>query len=360
MGHNCPMGDTRAVAPVPRRDGTVKLNDGRRLGFAEYGVADGDAVLWFHGTPGARHQIAPDINELAEARGVRVITVERPGVGDSTPHLHGRILDWAGDIDQLTAHLGVDRFAIAGLSGGGPYVLACAHAFPDRVVAGAVLGGVAPTQGEDGTDGGLVALANRFRLPLEWLREPLGYTLWGAVNALMPFGDQAFALYMKASPPGDQEVFKMPGMKEMFLKDIATGARKRFHAVIYDVVLFTRDWGFSPRDVRVPIRFWHGDEDNIVPLVHGHHVASLMPDAEVYERPGESHLGALAVVDQVLDVLLDLWPDRAGVPAAPAETAPAKKRTAKKSAAKKASTKKPAAKKTSATKKAAAKKASAT
>jgi hypothetical protein len=141
-------------------------------------------------------------------------------------------------------------------------------------------------------------------------------------------------------------------MKEMFLKDIATGSRKHFHAVIYDVVLFTRDWGFSPREVRVPIRFWHGDEDHIVPLVHGHHVASLMPDAEVYERPGESHLGALAVLDEVLDVLLGLWPDRANAPAAKPGT---KKATPRKAPAKKAA----AAKKAPAEKKSAAKKATA-
>ncbi|MBL8777007.1 MAG: alpha/beta hydrolase [Acidimicrobiales bacterium] len=353
------MGETTAkgTEPVPRRDGTITLADGRRLGYAEYGTEGGDAVLWFHGTPGARHQISPEVNAIADARGVRVITVERPGVGDSTPHLHGRILDWAGDIDQLTAQLEVDRFAIAGLSGGGPYVLACAHAFPDRVVAGAVLGGVAPTQGEDAAEGGLVALANRFRLPLEWLRQPLGYTLWGAVNLLMPFQEQAVGAYLHFQPPGDQEVFKRPGMKEMFLKDIATGSRKHFHAVIYDVVLFTRDWGFSPREVRVPIRFWHGDEDHIVPLVHGHHVASLMPDAEVFERPGESHLGALAVLDEVLDVLLGLWPDRTNAPArvaarkAATKKAPAKKKaTAKKAVPKKVPAKKAAAKKAAAKK----------
>ncbi len=297
--------------PRPHRQGALKLGDGRRLGYAEYGVEGGDPVVWFHGTPGARHQIAPDVNAVAEERGVRVITVERPGVGESTPHLYDRILDWADDVEQLTEHLEVDRFALAGLSGGGPYVLACAHAFPDRVVAGAVLGGVAPTRGEDAAGGGLVSLATRFSVPLEWLREPLGYVLWGAINAMMPFKEQAVGLYLRFQPPGDQRAFREPGMKEMFLHDIATGSRRHFHAVIYDVVLFTRDWGFSPRDVQVPIRFWHGDEDHIVPLVHGHHVASLMPDAQVFERPGESHLGTLTALDEVLDVLLDLWPDRA-------------------------------------------------
>ena len=311
------MSDAKPSAPepTPRSEGTVTLADGRRIGYAEYGVGDGDPVLWFHGTPGARHQISPDVNAIADERGVRLITIERPGVGESTAHLHDRVLDWAGDIEQVTQQLGVDRFALAGLSGGGPYVLACAYAFPERVVAGAVLGGVAPTQGEDAADGGLVSLATRFRLPLEWFREPLGYTMWGAAKLLMPVGDQAFEIYLHTSPPGDQRVFRMPGMKKMFLRDISEGSRHRFHAVIYDVILFTRDWGFSPRDVEVPIRFWHGDEDHIVPLVHGHHVASLMPDAEVYERAGESHLGALAALDEVLDTLLALWPDRTGAPA---------------------------------------------
>lgn len=288
------------------------MADGRRIGYAEYGAEGGDAVLWFHGTPGARHQISPDVNAVAGGRGVRLITIERPGVGESTPHLHDRVIDFAGDVEQVADQLGVDRFAVAGLSGGGPYVLACAHAFPERVVAGAVLGGVAPTRGDDAADGGLVSLASRFRTPLAMLREPLGFTMWGAINLLQPVRGQALELYLRFQPPGDQRVFHLPGMKDMFLRDIAQGSRHRFHAVVYDVVLFTRHWGFSPRDVAVPIRFWHGDEDHIVPLVHGHHVAELMADAQVIERPGESHLGALAALDEVLDTLLAFWPDRAG------------------------------------------------
>ena len=288
------------------------MADGRRIGYAEYGAEGGDAVLWFHGTPGARHQISPDVNAVAGERGVRLITVERPGVGESTPYLHDRVIDFAGDVEQVADQLGVDRFAVAGLSGGGPYVLACAHAFPERVVAGAVLGGVAPTRGDDAADGGLVSLASRFRTPLAMFREPLGFTMWSAINLLQPVRGQALELYLRFQPPGDQRVFHLPGMKDMFLRDIAEGSRHRFHAVVYDVVLFTRHWGFSPRDVQVPIRFWHGDEDHIVPLVHGHHVAELMEDAQVIERPGESHLGALAALDEVLDTLLAFWPDRAG------------------------------------------------
>jgi pimeloyl-ACP methyl ester carboxylesterase len=124
-----------------------------------------------------------------------------------------------------------------------------------------------------------------------------------------PLESQAFSLFMRISPEGDQRVFARPEMKEMFLADLRTAARRALKAPIYDAVLFGRHWGFSPRDVVVPVRFWQGDADNIVPLDHGHHLAALVPDSELRVRPGESHLGALDLADEILDAILACWPD---------------------------------------------------
>ena len=128
--------------PMARMEGTVELSDGRSIGLAEYGVPDGDAIFWFHGTPGGRRQIPPLARRFALDRGIRLIGVERPGVGSSTPYLHDSVAASANDIQQIADRLNIDRFGLVGLSGGGPYVLACAHELPERVVAGAVLGGV--------------------------------------------------------------------------------------------------------------------------------------------------------------------------------------------------------------------------
>ena len=138
----------------PRFLGTVRLSGGRRLGYAEYGPARGRPLLWFHGTPGARRQIAPEARTLAHERGVRIVAVERPGIGESTPHVYRALVEFAADIEQLADSLGIDRFGVAGLSGGGPYALACAHEMPARVVAVGVLGGVAPAVGPDAAAGG--------------------------------------------------------------------------------------------------------------------------------------------------------------------------------------------------------------
>jgi pimeloyl-ACP methyl ester carboxylesterase len=296
---------------APRVEGTVRLRGGRRIGFAEYGPVGGRAVLWFHGTPGAKRQVPPAVRVAAAERGIRVIALERPGIGASTAHAYASILDWVDDVEECVDQLGIDRFGLIGLSGGGPYVLACAHQLPERVVAGAVIGSVAPSRGEDAAAGGPVALTARFNTLLGALREPLSLGLWVAVRILRPVTSPAFDLFAHFSPEGDREVFASPGMKEMFTDDLIRGSRRQFGGPILDLVLFGREWGFSPRDVVVPMYFWHGDEDYIVPVAHGEHLAGLVPGSELHIEVGAAHLANLTLGVEVLDTILAHWPDDA-------------------------------------------------
>ena len=123
----------------------------------------GRPVIWMHGTPGARRQIPESARIAAEKFDICLIGIDRPGVGDSTPHLYDRILDFTDDLEVMLDRLGIGDFAILGLSGGGPYTLATAAAMPERVKAVGVMGGVAPTCGPDAVDGGIVALTRRFK-----------------------------------------------------------------------------------------------------------------------------------------------------------------------------------------------------
>ena len=294
----------------PRVEGTVRVGPLRRLGFAEFGPAEGRPVVWLHGTPGARRQIPQSARMRAEELGVRIIGIDRPGVGSSTPYRYRSLLDFATDLTRIADHLGFERFAIIGLSGGGPYALAACHALPDRVTVAAVLGGVAPTRGDDAPHGGFVGwmaplgpLATVFRAPLS-----LGLTAF--VWAVRPVASPAFELYAHISPEGDQRVFARPEIKAMFLDDLLSGSRRGMAAPILDFLLFSRPWGFSVRDITVPVRWWHGDADPIVPLAHGRHVVSLIPGAELFIRPGESHLGGFGAADEVLTTLLAAWDER--------------------------------------------------
>lgn len=283
----------------------------RRLSFAEFGVPDGRTVLWFHGTPGSRRQIPTAARRLALSQGFRLVGVDRPGIGSSSPHVYGSVSEFATDIERVLDCLGIDRFAVVGLSGGGPYALSVAHAHPDRVVAVGVLGGVAPTVGVDAIDGGLVALARRTAPLVALGRVPLGVGLTRALRLARPLSSQAIGLYARMSPEGDRRILSEPEFKSMFVDDLINGSRKQFTAPLSDLLLFSRHWGFEVGSVTVPVRWWHGDEDNIVPLAHGEHVVSRLPNATLTVRRGESHLSGMALADEILGTVGELW-DKAG------------------------------------------------
>lgn len=296
----------------PRLEGSVAVRDGRRLSFAEFGTPHGSAVVWMHGTPGARRQIPVEAREYAVRHDLRIIGVDRPGIGDSTPHLYHDILDWTGDLALLADVLGVDTMRVIGLSGGGPYALAAGAALPERVAAVGVLGGVAPTKGPDAIRGGLVELAPYAAPVARATRVPLGYALAQAIRLVRPLAGAAIDGYARVQPTGDRRLLARPEFRAMFLDDLLNGARFQMGAILADIVLFTRPWGFEAADVRVPVRWWHGDADHIIPFAHGEHVVSRLPDATLTTIAGESHLGGLGVAEEVLSTLVSVG-DLAGV-----------------------------------------------
>ncbi|TNF62793.1 MAG: alpha/beta hydrolase [Deltaproteobacteria bacterium] len=290
-----------------RDEGWIRLNDRRLLGYAEYGVASGRPILWFHGSPGARGQLAPEARALAVARDIRLVVIERPGVGSSTPHLYDHLVEWAHDIAQFADARGIDRFATIGLSGGGPYSLACAHEMPERVIAAVTLGGVAPSVGEEAPAEGIVGRLPRAAPALSRAWRPLGRGLGRLCQALEPFADPVMDLYLRTLPPGDRAVFDDIDTRRAFQRDIVVASETGMYAFFLDLILFGRPWGFSLRKIRVPVRLWQGDADPIIPYEHGEHMAALIPDAQLRMRPGEGHLGGLGATAEVFEVLLEEW-----------------------------------------------------
>ena len=295
--------------PPPNREGTVRIGRGRRrLGYAEFGDPDGRLVLWCHGTPGARRQVPFVGRRAAERLGLKVVCVERPGVGSSTGHKYANVAEFGKDAALVADHLGHDRFAVIGLSGGGPYALAAARANPDRVAGAGILGGVCPLVGDDACTGsGLIGMARQFQWALEPVRVPLGIMLWGAVQPIIPLGHFAYGVVSRVMPEGDRAVFADPEIEGMFIDDLVRGTTFRFGAIAHDAALFGRHWGFELRDVKVPVRWWHGDADSLVPLSHAESTVARIPDCELHVRPGESHLGGFAAADEVLETLDALW-----------------------------------------------------
>ena len=291
----------------PKLEGNITVGDDRQIGFAEFGDPQGRAVFWLHGTPGARRQIPMEARVYAEQRQIRLIGVDRPGIGSSSPYQYDTVFAFAEDLRTIADTLGIDRFEVIGLSGGGPYTLACAAAMPDRVVAAGVLGGVAPVRGADAIGGGVSTLITAAAPVVEVAGAPLRLVASQLIRLIRPVAEPALYAYARISPEADRRLLVRPEFKAMFLDDLLNGSRKQLAAPFADVVVFARDWGFRLDEVKVPIRWWHGGRDHIVPFEHGQHVVSRLPDAQLTHLPGESHLAGLGRAEEILGTMVELW-----------------------------------------------------
>jgi pimeloyl-ACP methyl ester carboxylesterase len=295
----------------PKLEGNVAVGEDRQLGFAEFGAPWGRPVFWLHGTPGARRQIPTEARVYAEQNNIRLIGIDRPGIGSSTPHRYENIAAFADDLRTIADTLGIDKMEVIGLSGGGPYALASAAGLPDRVVAVGVLGGVAPFVGEEGISSGLMTLGSRVAPLLQLGGNPLRIGASLVIRSIRPVASPALYMYAAISPEADRHLLTRPEFKAMFLDDLLNGSRKQLAAPFNDIILFARDWGFRLDEVKVPVRWWHGDHDHIVPFEHGEHVVARLPDAELFHLPGESHLAGLGRGEEILSTLTKLWDQRA-------------------------------------------------
>ena len=349
--------DMTELPNPPFRTGTTMLDDQRAIGWAEFGDPDGDVVFWFPGTPGARTQVPADLNEEATARHLRVICVERPGTGDSTPHRHQHVVDFVADFEAVTKDLGIDRYAVVGLSGGGPFTLAVAWAHPEQVTAAVVLGGIGPTRGVDSVVSHTMALIPLAAL-LERIEDRIGDVLAKLLRGIGDYGDPVIDAFFWTQI-GDRDAMAMsPGHKRQLVRDLVDAAnRGQLAAPFRDLVMMGRHWGFEIGDVRVPVTFFGGTSDPIVPYFHAERQSKRVPGARLRTVQNRGHFAGYTEVGSVLDVIREQWPALRAVEStttpAPTKKAPTKKAAAKKTAPKqssatKAVAKKPAAKRAAA------------
>lgn len=283
---------------------SVRLDDGRRIGYATYGPPEGRPILFFTGTPGSRLDgRVGDAESTARERAVRVIVVERPGYGLSDRKSGRRVVDWADDVRQVADRLELDRFAAYGYSGGGPHALACGARIPDRVTAvAAVSGNTVP-----GLPGALDGMGPNERLLHRLTRiSPL---LVDAVYRLVKRNacrnpSRFFRDFEKDCSDSDRAVLQDPSIREAFLATVQEAFQSGVGGAVDDWVAVGRQpWGFRPEDIRAPTALIFGDADRIVPVAHGRDLARRIPNAHVHEIRGEGHLLIIGRLGEILEAL---------------------------------------------------------
>lgn len=293
---------SQRLAASDRTQQRLRLPEGRCLGYAEYGDARGLPVFYFHGFPGSRLEAGLAEQEAA-VQGIRLIAMDRPGYGLSDVKRHRTLLDWADDTVQLADFLGLGRFSIIGVSGGGPYAAGCAFKIPDRLNRVAVVSGLGPVVSRGGrnraaglTVNGLL-LAGRF---------PIFARLALLAAALMYRGNPELmlALISRRSPECDRRALQMPQLHRLLRDSFREAFRGSLLGPARDVVLYGRDWGFRLPDIRVPVRLWHGEQDAVVPPVMAHRLADEIPACRAVFDPEDGHFSI--IVKRLAEILAEL------------------------------------------------------
>ena len=272
---------------------TVRAPDGRTLAVEDCGDPAGWPVLVHGGTPNSRHLYGPNVRDAA-ARGLRLISYDRPGYGGSSPQPGRTVADCAADVRIICAELGIARLATWGISGGGPHVLACAALIPDLVTAAASLASLAPYgaegldffagMGQDNVDDTRLVLTDEAaaRAKTDKDREKMLATspedAAKAIESLLTPTDAA-------ALRGELAEYLVSSMQD----GLAPGSQGWWD----DDNCLVRPWGFDLAGITVPVLLLHGRQDMFVPFGHGEWLGAHIPGVEARLLDDDGHLTLL-------------------------------------------------------------------
>jgi pimeloyl-ACP methyl ester carboxylesterase len=286
---------TLAAVPIPH---SLRLADGRALAWYEFGDPAGAPCLYMPGTPESGLAGGCYDSAAAEA-GVRWISLDKPGYGHSDPYPRRTLGQWAGDVAELTAHLGLRRYAVAGESGGGPHALAVSHARPAEVTVTVLLAAMGPgheawvREGMRPTNVLLHHIGVRFpallRLPLAVMRQALRVP---AIAERME----------RAAPPADRAAVADPEYRIRHLA-VPDALRHGTRPAAEELRLFARPWEFGLDQIQGPVHLWHGSEDVNVPVAVARAMADALPDAVGHFLPGAAHAVGFEQRHEVMTVI---------------------------------------------------------
>lgn len=262
--------------------------------------------------------------------GIRLISYDRPGYGDSDRAEGRRVADAAIDVEAIADHLKIDRFAIVGRSGGGPHALACAAELGSRITRAAVLVSLAPSDASDldwydGMDAVNVTEFSAADANHGDLLKSL--TMWAERTQENP--RNFVGLLEPALTEPDRRVVQDVALRRLLTSTYAEALRNGPDGWIDDVLALRRKWNFDFSRITARTRLWHGADDTFSPVDHTRWLAAHLPaDVEVEIEPGVGHFGAVEVLPRILHWLTRVDAMAGAVPMVRAQSLPGPARSA--------------------------------
>jgi pimeloyl-ACP methyl ester carboxylesterase len=282
-------------------DQSIRVSDGRTVGYADFGTPSATAVLWCHGGPGSRLEPAFLRTDAADA-GLRIIGIDRPGYGLSTPRPGRTIAEWVPEALAVTDHLGIDRFVTVGVSTGGAYALAAAALAPDRVVGVVACCSMTDMRWPEGR-----ATMSRPHAHAVWDAPDRPAALAAAVDAHGEDGSKLIGGAMiGVLPPSDLAMFRDPAWMNEAMAAFPSMFAFGLEGYTDDRLADSPGWvSFDIESIRCPVTVLHGGLDPMVDVIHARHTAEIVPGATLIVFDDLGHFSIEREVVPAIVALLD-------------------------------------------------------
>ncbi|MBA7465634.1 hypothetical protein ES707_00804 [subsurface metagenome] len=292
------------ILPVPAGSTrTLTTRDGRTLAYVEVGHPHGPLVIHNHGGPSSRLE-ARLLADSAARNGLRLVCVDRPGIGKSSPQTGRSYAGWADDMTEVADAFGSHEFAVTGWSEGGPWALAAAaYIDPARLrhvssIAGGSYGAfgdnwAASHLSKADAFGGFLAL--RFKPGFRLMYAALGLAAKRLPRSFVQQIGQAVNDY-------DRRILLQPEFAAAFGESCTECFAQGSAGLVRDSELLYRSWAFDVTTIRRPVHMWQGSEDRLVASFINKSVADRMPGAIWHPVEGAGHFVAIGAGDEIFAI----------------------------------------------------------
>lgn len=282
---------------------TIRLRDGRTCAFTEHGNLSGQPVLFVHGNPGSRNMRHPD-ESVAQSLGARIITPDRPGYGQSDFQPGRTYLDYPDDIAQLMDSLKIEKFAVLGVSAGGPGAAACACKLSHRITRTALVSSAAPVDRENAFENMQPSMKTAFRMIQTlpgWLTQGI---LWLQTRRQQREPQKSLDERAATLSGADQAILADAKYRDQVLAYRTEAVRQGIRGTMREMQLLASPWGFRLEEIRGEVHVWHWEEDWLVPIQMGRYLAARIPNATAHFLPGGGHYSLFEHWREILETLL--------------------------------------------------------
>lgn len=279
----------------------ITLTDNRKLGYSEYGIKEGYPIVYCHGSQSSRLEMHYDLS-FAVNNNLRIISIDRPGHGDSDFNPNGTIQSFANDTNQLVEKLNITEFSVLGMSAGAPFAMGIANYLSEKTKKLGIVSGFAPLDIESQK-----VLNKDVRILLKMAKSfPIFLKLMLKIQNWQIKRNPKSALknFLKIMSAPDQEILKneaiMDVIERMFKEAFKNGSK----GVAYEISkILVQDWGFKINEITSPAFIWHGDKDNNVPQEWAMKTNDTIRNSKLKIFPNEGHLIILNNAEEIFTTL---------------------------------------------------------